>query len=1134
MDNLFFTATLVACIMTPGTHVFAATPPATIFVEDTASGLKFDHVNGMTGDYQFPEMAGQGAAFLDYDNDGDLDIYLVQGGNLDPAKSRADFLFPVARGLQLRDRLLRNDLKTVGGKTELRFTDVTEASGIEGRGYGMGVATGDFDNDGWTDVYVTNFGDNQLLRNRGDGTFEDVTRKARVRDEAWSTSASFFDYDRDGWLDLFVARYVEYSVAKNVTCYAKSSRRDYCGPSGFKGLPDLLFRNLGDGTFAEVTSKVGISGAPGPALGVVAADFNGDRWIDLYVTNDGKANRLWLNTQKGTFVDDALLAGAAVNRQGQPEASMGVAAGDFDGDGDEDLFMTHLTAESNTLYVNDGTGLFTDRSVETSLAAASLPFTAFGTSWLDYDGDGLLDLVILNGAVKVLEPRVRAGDTYPLDQANQLFHNLGRSFEDATAKAGPAFERVEVSRGVAVGDVDNDGDPDLLVLNNNGPARLLRNAIGQDQPWLGLRLADKKNGRDLLGARVGLLRSGAPTIWRRAHSDGSYCSAGDPRVLFGLGGGAQISGVQVLWPDGTEETFQAPPVGRYTTLLQGQGRSATEKATAEKAAAKKATVGALRNPLGPLGASGNLLAVVLGASAAAPSGDLEAIPFPPLEAFEKSVRAQIGRTQDLLQQMLEAGSGPPEDLGDLFGELGQIYHAYELAEPARACYSNARRLDSLDRRWPYYEGLLLQQQGQLAEAAQRYRAIVAQEPQNISVRIYLAETLIGRNLSKEAEALLDAVLKDAPKSTSARALMGELALAAGRPQEAVELLSAVLEEVPEANRLHYPLAQAYRDLGLQDKAREHLALRGPVGLRPPDPMMQVLVEIPQGERVNLLQGRLAFKMGRYGEAVDAFQDAVHAKPDSARARVNLATALGQTGAIGRAMEEYREALRLESDNTTAHFNLGFLHSRRGELEDARKHLEAAVAAEPTDAGAHRELAAVNRRSGRREEALEGYIRARKLEPRDEAAWLGEAGVLVELERHGAAITSLEEALLELPDQGRLRHALARLLATAPELSLRDGQRALDLGQSVFSAVQSLRHAETVAMALAELGRCEEAAAWQSRLIQEAERIGATDQLQKLRDALSLYEQGKTCRYRSYGSDSISDSGDVTSSPLTLN
>ena len=550
-------------------------PQPPIFIDAApAANLDFVYFNGMSGEHYLGEIMGGGAALFDFDNDGDLDVYLVQGRMIDPGLTLDDALFPPPPATPLTDRLYRNDLEPGAGSASLRFTDVTRASRIEAAGYGMGVTTGDFDNDGWTDLYVTNFGSNQLLRNRGDGTFEDVTAASGADDPRWSVAASFFDFDRDGWLDLYVGNYVDYSLADHKPCPLPSGVLTYCAPGAYRPAGDSLFRNRGDGSFEDVSTASGIGTETGSGLGAVAADFNGDRWIDLYVANDLMWNRLWINRGDGTFADNALLAGVAVNREGQPEAGMGVDAGDFDGDGDPDIVVSHLEQETNTLYVNDGTGLFRDESASSGLGPPSLPFTAFGIGWVDYDNDSRLDVLALNGAVIGMDALIREGDPYPLRQTDQLFHNLGDgTFADVTAEAGAVFESSEVSRGAAFGDIDNDGDLDVVAVNSNAPTRLLLNQVGQDRSWLGLRLV--AHNRDALGARVLIHRPGVPPIWCHVHTDGSYASARDPRVLTGLGLGdsanAAVSHVEVRWPDGAAERWADVRSGEYQTLVQGEG-----------------------------------------------------------------------------------------------------------------------------------------------------------------------------------------------------------------------------------------------------------------------------------------------------------------------------------------------------------------------------------------------------------------------------------------------------------------------------------------------------------------------------------------------------------------------------------
>jgi hypothetical protein len=539
-----------------------------LFSDSTeSSGLDFVHFNGMSGELYFPEMMGGGAALFDYDGDGDLDIYLVQGHMLGD-KPIGEATFEPRYALPLTDRLYRNDLD----KGRLEFTDVTAASGLAAGGYGMGVAVTDYDNDGHVDVYVNNYGANQLWRNRGDGTFEDVTREAGVGDERWSVSAAWVDYDRDGWLDLYVGNYVDYSFANPKPCRSSTSARDYCSPLVYKAQVYSLFRNMGYGAFRDVSESAGIRKAYGGALGVVAADFNGDRWPDIYVANDGVANQLWINTGKGAFTDEAVIAGVGVNMDGSPEASMGVDAADFDGDGDEDLFMTHLARETNTLYINDGKGWFEDRTVAMGLANPSFAYTGFGTAWFDYDHDGWLDLFVANGAVTRVEKQLMAGDPYPLRQPDQLFRNLGDGrYREMTAEAGEAFQVSLVSRGAAFGDVDEDGDADIVIANNAGPARLLLNEAGSSSGWIGVRPMTRDGLRDAYGARV-VMEASAP-MWRRVRADGSYASSNDPRVIFGLG--SREPGpvtLRIIWPDGSEERWSGLASGRYHTLRQGRGQ----------------------------------------------------------------------------------------------------------------------------------------------------------------------------------------------------------------------------------------------------------------------------------------------------------------------------------------------------------------------------------------------------------------------------------------------------------------------------------------------------------------------------------------------------------------------------------
>ena len=534
------------------------------------SGLRFRHFTGSTGEYFMPEIMGAGGALFDYDGDGDLDVYLVQGTMLDPQRSPAASPYPRAPGQTPGHRLFRNDLRRgASGRLEAHFTDVTEQAGLAHVGYGMGVAVGDYDNDGHPDLYLTSFGPNVLYHNNGNGTFTDVTATAGVDDPRWSTSASYCDYDKDGRLDLYVANYLAFTVAGNKACFESMGGRDYCNPSAYRPLPDRLFHNEGGGRFKDVSEAAGITRAFGPGLGVACADFNGDGWPDFYVANDGAPNQLWINRADGTFEDQGLLSGTAYNADGLPQGSMGLAVADFDGDGDEDILVTNLPREGNALYVNDGKGHFQDFTEAWGLKAPSLRTTGFGTGWFDYDNDGRLDLFVANGAVNLVQ--ALRGSPYPFQERNLVFHNPGRApLEPVEGALGP--ELPEVSRGAVFGDVNEDGGIDVLITNNNGPARLLLNEVGTRGHWLQVGLRGVEDNSFGQGARVALLRRGVPPLWRRAHTDGSYLSARDVRVHFGLGASAELERVLVIWPKGRAESWSDLRADRTVELRQGTGQ----------------------------------------------------------------------------------------------------------------------------------------------------------------------------------------------------------------------------------------------------------------------------------------------------------------------------------------------------------------------------------------------------------------------------------------------------------------------------------------------------------------------------------------------------------------------------------
>ncbi len=531
------------------------------------TGLDFRHFNGATGDFYMPEIVGAGVGLIDYDGDGDLDIYLIQGSFINPAKKLGDALFPPGKNWKPGNRLFRNDFIPTG---KLHFTDVTEQAGVGSVSEGMGVAIGDYNNDGYPDIYVTNFGANILYRNNGDGTFTDVTREAGLEDNQWSTSAAFCDLDGDGKLDLFVAHYVNFPVNANPLCRNQSGEHDYCGPKVFHPVPSRLYRNLGNGHFEDVTDKSGITASYGAGLGVACADFNHDGRMDLYVANDQNANILWINKGNMHFEDQALLAGAAYNGEGKALSGMGIAVGDIDNHGSEDILVTNLMGESNSLFRNEGNGFFHDATAEFGLAAPSLPYTGFGVKFLDYDNDGLLDMYAVNGAVETIS--ALRGKPYPYQMKNRLFHNDGKKFIDVSDVSGPALQLEAIGRGLAIGDLNNDGRIDMIATNNNTRPWLLLNQDSSGGHWLLVQLEGTRTNRGGLGAEVGLLRTGQKPLWRRSQPDGSYISASDPRVHFGLGESTKIEGVVVRWVGGAAELFHDIKADSIVKLREGAGQ----------------------------------------------------------------------------------------------------------------------------------------------------------------------------------------------------------------------------------------------------------------------------------------------------------------------------------------------------------------------------------------------------------------------------------------------------------------------------------------------------------------------------------------------------------------------------------
>jgi hypothetical protein len=530
----------------------AAAAGDVVFTDVTAvAGVRFSHTSGAFGKKYLPETMGSGVAFLDFDGDGWQDLLLVNSKR-----------WPGRSGPPTLPALYRN-------RRDGTFEDVTRAAGLDVELYGMGVAAADYDNDGDVDVYLTALGPNRLLRNRG-GRFEDVTASAGVGDPGFGTSAVFFDYDRDGWLDLFVANYVDWSIEKDLFCSLDGEHKSYCTPESYKGQSPRLYRNLGGGRFEDVTERVGLYNPASKALGVALVDFDADGWLDLFVANDTQPDNLYRNDGKGRFSDVGVTAGVAFSESGVARAGMGVDAADYDRSGRPSLLVGNFSGEMTALYHNEGGGLFIDEAPTSKLGRDSLLSLTFSCFFFDYDLDGWLDVFAVNGHVaddiEAVQPRV----TYA--QRSQLFRNAaGRGFEQVTSAAGAALAEPIVGRGAAYADYDNDGDLDVVITVNNGPARLLRNDGGNANHYLRVRTAGSRSSRDGIGARVTVTPAGGAAQWQLVKTGSSYLSQSEHTLTFGLGPEAKPARVEVRWPSGLVDVVEGVAADSLVVIEEGRG-----------------------------------------------------------------------------------------------------------------------------------------------------------------------------------------------------------------------------------------------------------------------------------------------------------------------------------------------------------------------------------------------------------------------------------------------------------------------------------------------------------------------------------------------------------------------------------
>jgi len=992
---------------TPGATTPGATTPADsspvaaaakIRFEDitSQSGIDFVHDTGFDSNYWFPEIVGPGCAIFDFDNDGREDLFFVDGGSLTPGSDNPP-----------GHRLYRN----LGDGA---FSDVTAQAGlaeIDGsKTYGQGCAVADYDGDGYLDLYLTVVGPNQLFRNRGDGTFEEVGLLAGVAGQSWSTSASFADLDQDGDLDLYVANYCLWSPAGQVPCQTPAGDPDYCNPKAFEPAPDVLLLSRGDGTFEDVSQSSGIVKSYGRGLGVVVADYDGDDDPDIYVANDGDPNTLWLNQGDGMFRDDGLMSGSALNAEGNTEASMGVAVTDLESDGDWDIFMTHMTGETNTLYLNDGSGIFED-ATGTMLGAPSMPFTGFGTGFLDADLDGDEDLFVANGAV--IKSAEAARGEWPYAQRDQFFVASGRrELTELDTEHAPWLAAEAVGRGTAFGDLDNDGDTDIVVANAAGPPRLLRNESVRPGRWIGVALEQSGPNREAVGALV-FARSGMNVVsgsfMKRVSRDGSFASANDVRVVFGLPADDTEVRLAVQWPSGEVELWAVERLDRYVPLRKGSGTSGR---------LEDLTSGASLSPAVPVAGLG---VVDLGLTRST-----EIPPLPELETVDPKVATRIRTAFETL------GS----DVSDAVA-----WKAYGLAlyadagddESAKIVLEQAIVRAPSDVRSIYLLAILEERLG----APVRTRAYLERaselDPSYTPIALRLAALDVDGGDLEGAESLYRSVLANEPDNYDALEGLGRVLRLKDKAAEGVTLLQRAVELAPNSRGAQYELGLIHRALGQSNEARVALetASRLPKGsLR--DPWLEELFEGRGGDRALLTDANQARQAGDLVRAARLYEEYVRARPDDPIGWINAAAARRDRAETDSALTAIDRALALTPTDARALALKGsiFLDSRQFDV--AQPFFAKATKADPSMAQAWLDRSTAEQGSGDSAAAIRSLQTYLGLRPRDGSAFFRLGEILVRQSDFEAAKAAYAQAIEADPNQSSAHYRLGGLALRASD------------------------------------------------------------------------------------------------------
>jgi tetratricopeptide (TPR) repeat protein len=938
------------------------------FVDVTAaSNLRFRHHNSATSNKYLIETMTGGVAVFDYDNDGWPDVFFVNGARLENPQPDSKLLDKSAP--EFWNRLFKNN-------HDGTFTDVTEKAGLQGRGYGMGVATGDYDNDGFCDLFVTNFGESILYHNNGDGTFWDTTAKAGIKTEGWTTGAGFLDYDNDGCLDLFVCRYLQWNFEQgSLFCGVNQpGGRAYCHPDKFQPITSYLFRNNRDGTFTDVSGRSRISSKPGKALGVAFADFNHDGFADISVANDSFPQLLFKNNGDGTFAEVGEMAGVGYTEDGKTFAGMGTDFADIDNDGLPDIVTTALPYQYFSFFRNNGDGSFSYASLTSDLGKITRLFSGWGMRIFDYDNDGRKDLFVANSHVmdniEVTQPNLS------YRQKPLLLWNIGNRFVNVSPNSGEIFNQAWASRGAAFGDLDNDGDIDIVVSNCDGQAYCLRNEGGSKNHWVGLELHGTRSNWQGIGAEIKLTTASGKVQYNAVSTAGSYLSANDPRVVFGLGKEESVREIVVHWPSGAEQLISTPKVDQYLKVVEGnrpdlglrdgsltpKRRGARSQGTFTIALTSVREGSQLEKPVQTVG-EGN----------ARNSGS-------PSARKSEASPAALGKYR-LAESLVKEG------------KIAEAIHALQAAIQLESNFIEAH----------FVLGVLLAREGRpsYGAAIDQFLEVLRLDPKHVDARINLSNMLEQEEDFEGAASALKEALGMAGERADLYVMLGQKQAAAERYREAVSSFHRALELDPRVPGAHYGLAMTLRSLG--DLAAAQSEFESALKLNPDDALAHYQL------------GRFLIQQKDVVGAAHHLEESVRLKPELADAYAKLGILYRSLGKNEEAEKAYRTAVRLNPQLEKACYGLAQLLQAEGKTEEAQKVFEQvrqlkASSSSLAEASSLNAAGVVRMNAGELNEALEKFRAALALDPTYAAAAYNQGLVLARQEKTAEAIESFKTAI----------------------------------------------------------------------------------------------------------------------------